>query len=883
MIHKNIILKRTQQREISRMNLKLVLFSFFILPLVACPLWGQVMQKKRLTTNDYDKWGEMFADKASSDGKWISYKMTYENEKDTLFVRNTQNLKTYNIPKGTFPLFAGSKHFICKDKKSRYILNLTTGQIQEYPISTKIDYSFKSDQIIIFSKEKSILQLLNLTTNAEKTFNDVTGFQMSPNGNKILLSKKLNHKYSIGILTLDSTAPIEWIALDKTFDFTNFKWEANEKAVAFYSFSDVDLNNTGLYVYILENKKLSVLNSKTNEFPTDKILDKNMTYALNISPDLQRVFFGLAPKEKPIEKSKDSVEIWNTADRWIYPLEKKSGRFSEKPSLAVWHLDSDHIVQITSAQFPKVMLTGDMASAIVFDPKAYEPQFEPSGPSDFYLLNINTGEKEIIIEKQDVFKSKVLPSPSGKYITYFKDLNFYIYNIMKKTHTNITKNIKTSFFGRIMVLYSESGYGNVGWSTDEDEILLYDQYDIWAIKPDGEHFRRLTRGRENKIKYRLNTRGDFDLYTTNYDGYKSNIFNFKDQLILRAEGDDSRSGYYTLNKNKLSQIIYKDSYINNLQYSPSEDLFIYCEQRFDLAPRLMIKKSKSLPKVVFQSNLQDYKYFWGRSELLHYRNSKGKELKGVLYYPANYDPNKQYPMIVQIYEVQSTAFHHYYNPTLYSPVGYNPSVLTSKGYFVLCPDIIHETGTVGENSLDCTVSGVQHVINRNIIDPKKIGLFGHSFGGYETNFIITQTNLFAAAISGGSITDLTSFYFNVGWALSISDMSRFQSEQWRLGKTPFEDPALYTKNSPIANASTLNTPLLIWSGKEDQHTNWNQTVEFYMALRRLGKPGKMLLYPNEMHVLTKPFNQKSHSEKVLEWFDFYLKNERPAQWINQIN
>lgn len=315
----------------------------------------------------------------------------------------------------------------------------------------------------------------------------------------------------------------------------------------------------------------------------------------------------------------------------------------------------------------------------------------------------------------------------------------------------------------------------------------------------------------------------------------------------------------------------------------NKDAYLYCEQRFDLPPRLILKQDRGIGKVIFQSNPQHEKYLWGSSELIKFKNSKGREAKGILYYPANYQAGKKYPMIVHIYEKQSSLFHQYINPTFYSGTGFNPTVMTSKGYFVLYPDIQHETGTVGENTLDYTVSAVKNILGRNIVDQKKIGLIGHSFGGYETNYIITQSDLFAAAVSGGSITDLTSFYLNVGWALSISDMSRFQSQQWRLGKTPFEDPVLFAKNSPVANAATVNTPLLLWSGKEDWHTNWHQTIEFYMALRRLKKTGVMLLYPEEHHVLTKPDNQKTHSLKTLQWFNYYLKDDHSSQWINETN
>jgi dipeptidyl aminopeptidase/acylaminoacyl peptidase len=158
---------------------------------------------------------------------------------------------------------------------------------------------------------------------------------------------------------------------------------------------------------------------------------------------------------------------------------------------------------------------------------------------------------------------------------------------------------------------------------------------------------------------------------------------------------------------------------------------------------------------------------------------------------------------------------------------------------------------------------------------------GESFGGYETNFIITQTELFAAAVSGASIADLTSFYLTVGWDLSISDMTRFQSEQWRLGKSPFEDPDLYSRNSPIANATSIKTPILIWAGKSDWHVNWNQSVEFYMALRRLGKPATMLLYPDEKHILMKEKNQKDLSLRINQWFDYYLKNDQSVKWTKE--
>ncbi|MNF74326.1 Acetylxylan esterase precursor [compost metagenome] len=265
---------------------------------------------------------------------------------------------------------------------------------------------------------------------------------------------------------------------------------------------------------------------------------------------------------------------------------------------------------------------------------------------------------------------------------------------------------------------------------------------------------------------------------------------------------------------------------------------------------------------------------------MHFRNSKGKELKAALYYPANYDPAQKYPMIVNTYETKSDRIHRYNNPNDFMDNG-NPTVFTTNGYFFLFPDIEYEEGTVGSDVVDCTVSATNEIIARGLVDPAKIGLIGFSFGGYESAFMSTQTNLFSAIVAGAGVMDLVSFYLTVEWDSGASDMSCFHAEKWRLGKTPFEDPLLYAKYSPVANAANIKTPILIWTGKEDRHVDWHQSVQFYMALRRLGKKQIMLLYPGEAHGLRKPKNQIDFNHRIQEWFDYYLKKEAPALWISE--
>ena len=140
--------------------------------------------------------------------------------------------------------------------------------------------------------------------------------------------------------------------------------------------------------------------------------------------------------------------------------------------------------------------------------------------------------------------------------------------------------------------------------------------------------------------------------------------------------------------------------------------------------------------------------------------------------------------------------------------------------------------------------------------------------------------MFAAAIASGGITDLNSFYLTVNRNSGKPDMWRFQSRQWRMERSPFEAPDLYNASSPLYNASKIKTPLLLWTGKEDEQVDPRQSVELHMALRALKKKSIMLLYPDEGHVIASESKQLDVNGRVLEWFSYFLKDEHHADWIS---
>jgi dipeptidyl aminopeptidase/acylaminoacyl peptidase len=228
-------------------------------------------------------------------------------------------------------------------------------------------------------------------------------------------------------------------------------------------------------------------------------------------------------------------------------------------------------------------------------------------------------------------------------------------------------------------------------------------------------------------------------------------------------------------------------------------------------------------------------------------------------------------MIVWVYENLSHLLHDYVNPTEYS-AGFNRTNYTSAGYFVFLPDIKHTFNDVGVSAVRCIEAGVKAVLKKGLVEADHVGLIGHSFGGYETNFTITQTNLFATAVAGAGNTDLISNYHSIAFGDdNDSRMHWYESQQYRFTDSFYQNPEAYYRNSPLHQIQGIHIPLLLWSGKEDARIDWHQSIELFTGLRRLGKPCELLLYPDEGHNLSKPENQLDLTRRIKAWFDRYLK------------
>lgn len=864
----------------------LFFFIFFILPLVTCPFMGQVVQKKQLLPQDYPLWGELSLDKISTDGQWASYKMTYQHATDTLFVRNTNSGKTYSYPSGKNSVFTKNGLFICLAKQELILQNLETGKQELIKSVKRFDYSSITDHLIIWiQNEKNIAELIIRTAGGlvvKKVLN-IADFSMSPDEKSLVYSTKTVNTYKLHYLKLQNIPIEKEILRDSPYPLNGFCWQKDGKGLAFIS-KPTKSTAESVFFYLTEQNKLFQLStSRLRNFPEATVICGDQNFKLLVSDDLHKVFFNFnVEKAFATVTPISNVEIWNGNDKWIYPEEQINGQFEKGVKTAVWMPASIEAYPVTTNELPQLMLSGDQQYAFLSNPKDYEPQFDMEGQRDFYKLNLKTLEKKLVIKKQSAGYHDIVPSPKGKYIAYFKENNWWIYTIASDTHNNITTKIPAKFTAKEHLLVAESVCGTPGWSKDDKAILLYDEYDIWAVNPDGLSYQRLTHGRESKTRYRIADFPNRRRFNFVYEGIKTDSFDLKKGLLLRAEGEDGKTGWFQWNKHSGEKVIlYEDTFTDQLLYSATNENFYYREQNFDMPPRMQVKRNGEKSKTVFQSNPQHQNYYWGQSEMIRYQNTKGENLKGVLLYPSKYDAKKKYPMIVHIYELQSKKLHHYVNPSFMNSNGFNSTVFTQDGYFVLLPDITYEYQNPGISALDCVTAATQKVIAKGIIHPDKIGLMGHSFGGYETAFISTQSTLFSTAIVGAGISDLTSFYLTISQNNGKPDMWRFKkNEQWMIGKSLFEAPSLYDENSPLAHIEKIKIPLLIWSGKEDTQVAPYQSTSFYLALRRLGKKNIMLFYPKEGHVLSNPLNQEDLSKRLHQWFAYFLKDDVRFDWIS---
>lgn len=852
---------------------KIIIITVYLYSLFSGVCAAQVA-KKSLAESDYKLWSTLQSEQLSINGNWLSYSLHYENGRDTLFLKNTKTLKSIPYPNGFNGQFAQENYFIVQnDKEQLMCINLKKHQSEIIENVTTYTNSREGRFLMVLQKTERENQSLIVKDWKEKAticIPNVTVYSYNAAANAIVY----HSNNQLILMYLDNSYPKQIIANNTKARFSDIVWQKNGESLAYF----VHDQGTSLNYYQVKEKRIFTLDSKTNpSFKSDYELYNASSFELKVADDGTKIF--LALKYYTSKTSNEGIQIWNTADKSLYPERNSTNNYNDIPRLAVWYPQTAYFRFITSKKFPYATISGDQKKAILFNPQDNEPQFDRNAPINFYIEDLQTGKKKLLLENQSADESNFSVSSTGTMITYFKDKNWWIYDTSNNQHTNLTNKLGVSWEQEN---YDWSGTiescGNAGFTLNDDELLLYDNYDIWLVKTDGTKATKLTNGRSQGLVYRIVPLYKENETSINYNLIQKGTFNLAKGLVLKINSS-SGTGFTSWDiKKGLTTIVFDQNRNKSIKIASNKNTYSYITEHYHTPPQLTLN-FKNNSKIITKSNLQQKKFNWGFSKKFTYTNSKNESLQAALIYPANYNPAIKYPMVVQVYEKLSENYNKYVNPSLYNGTGFNYTNYSTQGYFVLLPDIVKEKGKPGASAADCVLNAVKEVLENESVDPNKIGLIGHSFGAYEVNFIVTHTNRFAAAVSSSGESDMWSNYLAVAWNIGKPNGFRHEFQQTNMGTSPFENPAAFSENSPILFTKQIETPLLLWSGTEDKQVHYFQSLELHLALRRLQKTNILILYENEKHTIVKKENQIDVTRRVQQWFDFYLKNKPKPEWF----
>ena len=838
--------------------------------MILFPLWLHAQDKKNLTEADYDKWHTLASGPVSPDGKWVSYSMLYRDGNDTLFIKNTVSETLRFFPKGKAgKISEDGKWFLCIVNDTLRVIGLK--KLPGWDIPGVQDFQLKGNTLTCWLKDsKGALYIQVLGQSAARTLRDVTEYALNDDGNAIAFIRQAESNNSIEVMQPVHGLASKALLVDSLYGFKGIKWNGKGNAFVFYGGIDALGKNSFMgFCRCKEDAKRFVI----TKMP---VPDKFRSYYLPLSPlylseDGNKVFFDVGMPEKQPNNITDAL-IFKHNDTRIPPQEKKTEFWH------VWHTGNDTIIALEDSLCPIALPTCDYNYALVYSHDKYLPLHKYNGYyMDLYLMDTKTGNKTLLVEKQLYEYQQVLVSPGGKYIAYFKGREWWLYNIEKHKHTKIKSGPGQRFYDTENDYPHEAPYGLAGWTKDDKAVLVYDKYDLWEVTCSNGQAKRLTKGREKEMVYRVHENG---FYPTVHEGFGfiSRMHDLQEGIII--QGLDSRTyGYelcfYTKTKG-LQPVTSRWASISSISKASASNDFYFMESQFSLSPQLIHVDPTGKRSVVVRSNKQQDNYNWGSSRLISFDACGKKNLKAALFYPAGYDPDKSYPMVVNIYQDKSKELLRYVQPSLGLYDGFNSANLTSRGYFVLMPDIHFIMDKPGKSALECVVAASEAALATASINREKIALMGHSFGGFETCYIASQTNFFRTAIAGSSITDLLSLYLDID-PFHKSNMERFDNGQFR-SRIPFTSKE-FTLESPLQNAATINIPLLLWAGSEDRLAPTENSIKLHSALWQLGKESTLLLYPGEKHVIENEILQKDLYHKIMGWLDFHLKDSPLPKWL----
>ena len=616
------------------------------------------------------------------------------------------------------------------------------------------------------------------------------------------------------------------------------------------------------------------------------------------------------PRVNEAQEENPSLILWNAKDSRLQSQqivqEAQDRSFS---FLSEYRIGDDRFVRLADDSLRTVNLIGHDRSAYGIDTRDYDwaQSFDGRAYQDVYAVDLATGQHKLLLKKH--LASALMPSPSGRQMLFWSDdAQWSVVDVATGEKRAISRGVPAVFAD------TSDDHNNivtppdppVAWSKDGNSVLVSDGFDVWKLPVNGggAATNLTVDGKQNQIRYQR-------LYAFGGAGRQSSPgggrggrggrggAGFADGVDLSQPLYFSMYGEWT-KKEGLARVdaarpgaqrLAWDDAKYSFEKAKDADVYLFTRQtaidfpNYYVAGAELTKPATSASAMkaarqITDADPQQKEFAWTSGvRLVNYTSDKGDKLQGALYLPANYEPGKKYPLLVTIYEKRSNLAHSYVTPNETSTP--NRSIYTSRGYAVLDPDIVYRVNDPGMSAVWCVVPAVKAAIATGIVDSTNMGLWGHSWGGYQTAFLVTQTHIFKAAIAGAPLTDMVSMYSSIYWNTGGTNQAIFESSQGRFKGNVADNFDAYIRNSPVFHAKNVTTPLIILSDDKDGAVDFNQGITYFNTLRQMGKNVILLEYVGENHGLARPINQKDYAMRQKDWFDHYLEGAPAPDWMTK--
>ncbi|MBX3043196.1 MAG: S9 family peptidase [Candidatus Kapabacteria bacterium] len=919
---------------ISMKRFYLLILGLFISQLLTSQI---ILSKKQFTHEDAMKFRSIRSTAISDNGLWVAYSVFPDRGDGNLIVSAGDDTNKVIIPRGDRPVFSNDGYWLAavqmpksldvenakspkdKPKNGMILLRNSTGKFDEFENINKFEFSNDSKWLIYQKykddnrksdkmKKKEIgseLIIKHLFSGTEIKIDDVSEYLLDSTSTYLFYTVSSPEGKRDGVYRRDlkeDFAPETAInKMENTF-FSALAWNDNKNSLAYISSTLRKDGRPDEGQLILWEK----ISPQTMKFAVTSTAVKKGWYIpaknkTQWSEDGLKLFFGLKPNSEKdtadIEDLKFTESSFYDADSILYNSDDliwhwKDPRISthqvnwwnknkDRTYAAVYDAERRNFFQLADETLEDVKYSDNSNFTIGYDDSKYALQSTWGGWFyDLYVIDLNTGERKLVVE---AIAETANLSPLGKHIVYFKDKNWHIYDTETGKMSNITERIKIPFHDIDQDLPIEAGsYGIGGFFELDKYVLIYERNDIYKFFL-GDHgsFVNLTAtvGRRLDITFRLrqtNTR--------------KKVFSEKDTVYMHGYSHKSKNtnlyflethiagGINICTESGMGHIEGKNYFF--VKKAQNADKILYTKESFDEFPDLwysdiFLDSAKKISDV----NPEMKDFIWGTTESLSWVSPVGDTLDGYLIKPDGFDPKKKYPVLVYYYERFSEHTHRFYQPRINHRPAYQ--VYLGEGYLVFVPDVKYRDGRPGTDAVDAVTSGVQTLIDRGIADPKKLVIQGHSWAGYQTAYIVTQTDMFAAAGAGAPVGNMTSAYSQIRTESGLARQFQYEKYQSRIGGNLWDSLDAYIRNSPVFYANKAVTPLLILHGNVDEAVPFSQGVELYLAFRRLSKNCVMVEYRNEPHHPRKYENRLDWAIKMKQWFDHYALGKPAPEWISE--